>query len=86
MTERQKLMKQIMEYGFAVTETAMFLDTHPDNQEAIAAMKKYTEKKNELTSIYEKKYGPIRQNSAALSNEKRWTWIDSPWPWEGANN
>lgn len=86
MTEKNRLMKQIMEYGFAATETALYLDTHPCDKEALAAMKKYTDKKNELTSVYEKQYGPLTQRSAANGNANMWCWIDAPWPWEGDNN
>ena len=86
MTDKNRLMRQIMEYGFAAEETALYLDTHPNDKDALSAIKKYTDKKNELTAVYEKQYGPLTRRSAADGNAKKWCWINAPWPWEGDND
>ena len=39
MTERQHLMKKLMAERFAAIETAIFLDTHPQDKKALKAFK-----------------------------------------------
>ena len=35
MTEREKLMKQLQMYHFAAIDAGLFLDTHPNDKEAL---------------------------------------------------
>ena len=38
---RQQLMKQVMLYGFACVDASLYLDTHPDDAEALAYFKEH---------------------------------------------
>lgn len=80
MSERQKLLWMIKVYGFALLETNLFLDTHPDDEKAIAFFNSTNQKKTEAVTAYTKKYGPITAQGAVY--DKRFTWVDDPWPWE----
>jgi spore coat protein JB len=80
MDDRQKLYKNIQIYGFALGETMLFLDTHPDDQKALAFFKMYQKLKDESVLEYTKKYGPITAENGMY--DTRWTWVDGPWPWE----
>ena len=81
MTEQEALMKQLYAQQFAAVEVNLFLDTHPTNKAALEAMKKYTEKYNELKKKYEEKFGMLDIFSPNKS-DCEWTWIRGPWPWE----
>ena len=81
MTEKEALMKQLCAQQFAAIEVNLFLDTHPRNTAALEAMKKYTEKYNELKKKYEEKFGMLDIFSPNNS-DCEWTWIKGPWPWE----
>ena len=80
MTEQQQLKKNLCEQHFAAVDVNLYLDTHPHDKKALEAMRKYTQKYNELKKLYEQKYGPL--DIFAPINGDCWQWIDSPWPWE----
>ena len=42
---------------------------------------KYRALKEQTEAEYVKNFGPI--NSCQVESDTRWTWVDTPWPWEG---
>lgn len=80
MNERQRLLKRVQMYSFAVTDAALFLDTHPDNASALAYYNKYKKLYKEAADEFEAKYGPLTIMSER--NNESWTWVNDPWPWE----
>ena len=70
----------IRAYSFAVYETALYLDGHPDDKRALAYFTRYNDKLKEATNRYEKRYGPLTVYGAGGTDE--WTWTATPWPWE----
>ena len=63
---------------FAAWEMRLYLDTHPDDRQAMAAYWNFCSQ------------APCRGNYACLSGREctydRWNWIDDPWPWEAEAN
>lgn len=80
MNEREKLLRQIQEYGFAATDLGLFLDTHSTNRSALKLHRAMAEKLQELKEEYEACYGPLTSN--ANRSDTEWKWIQGPWPWE----
>lgn len=80
MTEREKLLKQIMAYTFAAIEWNLYLDTHPYDKDGIAMFKKMSEKVKELRKEFGEKYEPLTANE--VQNPEFWEWIEEPWPWD----
>lgn len=80
MNDRQRMMWEIQIYGFALVETNLFLDTHPDDAKAIAFFNETKAKRDAAVAEYEKNYGPI--TACGMTYQKRFTWVDDPWPWE----
>lgn len=78
MNNREKLLKRLSAAQFAVWEVHLFLDTHPNDKMAIESYKKYKERYKELLKEYEERYGGLTSD---ITGDK-WTWVDSPWPWE----
>ena len=68
MTERQHLMKKLMAERFAAIETAIFLDTHPQDKKALKAFKEYSENTRKLKDEYENKFGALTAENAATDN------------------
>ena len=79
--EKARLMKMIEELSFALDDTRLFLDTHPDNQEALMYFERTMHLRNRTVKEYTMKYGPISQYDVNLSCG--WTWNDCPLPWNG---
>jgi len=84
MDNRTNLLKRMSAAGFAMHEFNMYLDTHPGDKAALEKSRKYKDIYNQLKTEYEAKYGPISMQDAG--GDKRWDWVNNPWPWEeGAN-
>lgn len=79
MTERKKLMKEIMAYSFAAYDWNLYLNTHPNDRMALMQFRKMTEKEKELKKEYAKRFGPIVAGDA--TDTQTWTWVEDPWPW-----
>lgn len=72
-------LEELMAVGFAVHELGLYLDTHPDDEDAAMLFNKYNKMYGEGTAEYERRYGPLQMTS---SNGVGFDWVDSPWPWE----
>lgn len=65
---------------FVITELALYLDTHQDDMEAFKLFQQYSKLAEEGRRRYEAAYGPLTH--AAAARQDRYTWLNSPWPWE----
>ncbi len=70
---------ELMALGFAINELGLYLDTHPDDSEALTLYTKYVQLFQEGRSRYESMYGPLQQTAVT---EAGYTWLNDPWPWE----
>ena len=84
MNERQMLLQKISEQQFAATELALFLDTHPDNQQALSLHEQYTNEYLALKKAFEEKFGPL--TVFCPNHGEKWCWVKDPWPWEKESN
>lgn len=80
MNEREMLLKRVQICDFALNDTALFLDTNPDDQLALAYYKKYSAMRAEAVQAFTQKYGPISRSD--YDGGPRWKWVDDPWPWQ----
>ncbi|RWZ60236.1 spore coat protein CotJB [Halobacillus fulvus] len=78
---RYELMEKIQMVDFALVELTLYLDTHPNDQQAIQQFNQLAVESKEYKALYEKQFGPLRQFGASFSGYP-WNWIDSPWPWQ----
>jgi spore coat protein JB len=76
----QNVMKLVYELGFAMTETVLYLDTHPDDAEALAYYAEMKEKYHDAVRYYSKNFGPL--SSLHVNAENYWSWVMTPMPWE----
>jgi spore coat protein JB len=75
-----ELLKRIQEVNFAVLETVLYLNTHPEDREALKLHNELSEEYHELVEEYQRRYGPLYSNYPDA--DYPWRWKDSPWPWE----
>ncbi len=79
-TNKQKmLMNQIRSLAFAVNDLALYLDTHPCDQNALRCHTEYSGQLQDLRQLYQSEYGPLTIYDPMQNS---WEWIDGPWPWE----
>lgn len=81
-TERETLLYQVMQYKFTLIELNLYLDTHPNDIEALNLYNKYLTIEKQMSDKYESMYGPLTLDSDYLG-KNTWNWKNSPWPWEG---
>lgn len=79
---RSQLWNWIHEVSFAVTEISLYLDTHPDDEEALAFFHHYNEERKKALALYSANYSPLTLNSVQQEDDY-WKWALEPWPWEG---
>lgn len=81
--EKERLMYEIMMYGFGMNDLVLYLDTNPTDQTALT---KFTNLQNEYKRAvrnYENKFGPINLTSDSLE-KLPWPWLKD-WPFGGRN-
>mgnify|MGYP000182085173 FL=1 len=79
---KKDLMDQIYLYSFAVDDAKLFLDTHPEDEDALAYFYEFSRMRNQALKEYAKNFGPLTIDTVTDSCSDNWDWIDSPWPWQ----
>lgn len=78
--ERKELLERISEIQFVCVELNLYIDTHPDDADALSDYRTYSVMLAELISAYEEQYGPLLgfgHSPAAVGS-----WVNSEWPFE----
>lgn len=84
MNERECLMKEIMAVDFALTDLALYLNTHPNDFKIICVYNNCVKKFKELIKEYQEKFGPIYREFS--TSPSQWQWSENPWPWDSKYN
>lgn len=77
----KKLLAMIDRASFAMDDTRLFLDTHPDSKEAFAYFKKMEKIRNEAIKEYEIHCGPMLSYHSNATENGVWNWNEGPLPW-----
>jgi len=77
---KKKLMTLVQQLDFAMIETALYLDNHPNSKKALKYYNGLKEKRDAARAQYEASYGPLTifQNNS----ENTWHWVKTSWPWD----
>lgn len=77
----KELLDRIRAYQFALYDLELFMDSHPNDQQAHQLRAIYREKLSKLINAYEQHYGPLVITKADV--EGSWDqWVCDPWPWD----
>ena len=83
---KRKAMRDIQMAEFSAIETALYLDTHPTDKEALAALGKYCAKKKAAVAAYESEFGPLTFCACSVgdgdTDRSVFKWALTPMPWE----
>ncbi|MEW6546260.1 MAG: spore coat protein CotJB [Bacillota bacterium] len=80
-TERRQLLDRLVALEFTAIELQLYLDTHPDDQRALADFNATAQELASLKQLYESRFGPLLSYGFSLSPQA-WRWIEEPWPWQ----
>lgn len=76
-SEEEASLLAIQEISFALVDITLYLDTHPEDQEALNYRNSCRVKRKELMKQFAEKYYPLTMDCEGV-------WTDGPIPWEGA--
>ncbi len=79
---RQELMSEIQQLDFAATELNLFLDTHPNDEDALSMFVKVASALKSLKHDYATKYGPIYVTDSSDNAPFDWVAPANSWPWQ----
>ena len=78
-----QLLHWIDMVSFAVVDITEYLDSHPEDEEALKYFNHYMDLRRTAMCAYSEKYGPLTIDTA--NPEQFWEWAKQPWPWEVGN-
>ena len=79
---RESLLAWINQVSFAVNEMTLYLDTHPDDEDALAFFREKLKIRQEALETYARFYGPLTIDTANDNMSRSFQWVQQPWPWE----
>ena len=77
-------MTELQALEFVVLELGLYLDTHPDDEEAFSLFRQYAAMEKAAKTAYEAKFGPLFQANSSANSSYRW--LEGPWPWNYERN
>lgn len=77
----KELSDWIAMLGFCSIDMMLYMDTHPDDREALEYFNQCTELYNSAKKVYEERFGQLNAFSGGPLN--CWDWNTAPMPWEG---
>lgn len=84
--DRESLLAKIGEISFVLDDLTLYLDTHPEDQNALNLYKEFSIKRYELKKDFSKRYYPLTRDCIIECEVKQngFCWQEGPMPWEGA--
>lgn len=77
---RDEMLKALTAMDFYAVDMALYLNTHPDDREALARYNTVVNEANALRRDYEAQFGPMY--SYRSTSASPWQWKNDPWPWQ----
>ena len=76
-------LSELMALDFAIKELGLYLDTHRNDEDALALFCSYVKLAREGREKYVETYGPLKMTDCV---DGGFRWLDDPWPWEKGGN
>lgn len=82
---KAQLLQYIDEVSFGAYDTMLYLDTHPEDPDAIRFFQECSKKRKMAMKAYAEHYGPLNFSQVARCDMGSLQWVSQPWPWEGGD-
>lgn len=76
-----QLLEELQAVQFVLVELNLYLDTHPNDQEALNQFNLLVSERGQLLDEFENLFGPLFNFGLSTSNIP-WQWVNEPWPWQ----
>ncbi|GKX68008.1 spore coat protein CotJB [Inconstantimicrobium mannanitabidum] len=77
---KKDMLQLIVATEFMKEDLALYLNTHPDDKEAIKKYNTYVLECKKLKETYEANCAMLSEHDSL--SPYPWQWISEPWPWE----
>lgn len=84
VSDAAQILQVLDQASFAVDDVLLYLDTHPNDTEALAYYQYVKSLRDQVMNAYTDQYGPLMKDQERSTTS--WTWVNGPWPWEGGRN
>ena len=78
--EQLEMLQALQANEFTAHELALYLDTHPNDQRALADFHIFNGEAQQQRRTYSAYYGPLMMEDS--TDNTCWRWAEEPWPWE----
>ncbi len=79
--EYYTLLEELQAIDFVLVELTLYLNTHPDDLQAIEQFNQCAKLRKQLAKQFEVQFGPLLQFGHSYSRYP-WDWKEAPWPWQ----
>ncbi|MCM3163785.1 spore coat protein CotJB [Metabacillus litoralis] len=79
--EYYKLLEELQAVDFVLVELTLYLDTHPNDMQALQQFNQYAAYSKQLRQTFEAKFGMLTQYGGSFA-DANWSWGTAPWPWQ----
>ncbi|UXH44610.1 spore coat protein CotJB [Rossellomorea vietnamensis] len=76
-----EVLEELQAVDFVIVDPTLYLDTHPEDHEAISQYNMYVKTRKQIKKKFEKEFGPLTHFGYSYSNYP-WDWKEAPWPWQ----
>lgn len=77
---RDEMLKRLSALDFYIIDLHLYLNTHPNDRDAIMKYNAVVKEANALRQEYQEQYGMLMAGST--TSKCPWQWIENPWPWQ----
>lgn len=74
-------MHELQSIDFVLVDLTLYLDTHPDDTQALAQFQQFQRRKQNMMHQFESQFGPLREFGHSPPGSS-WMWSQTPWPWQ----
>ncbi len=79
--ERDSILKRLTILDFLAVDLQLYLDSNPDDKNAIRKYNSIINEADGLREQYENLYSPL-YGFRSYSKRDEFNWTDDPWPWD----
>ncbi len=81
MACKEQMLNDIGTVSFCMVELMLYLDTHPNDRNAMEYFNHYAHIKDQLSREFSREFFPLTAKDSDCNKE--WRWGMAPLPWEG---
>ncbi len=83
--DKNQILKRLTVLDFIAVDLQLYLDTHPEDMEAIDKYNSVIKEADMLRMKYEEIIGPLYSFRSSNKGDT-FKWIETPWPWQQSAN